>query len=142
MWEDSTLTMRLRWYSRKTVILHEPLYHYWVGERNSVFFSEKSLRQVDEMVCAVHFFEDFFVQIGALETATPLLNRLKLLCKERLMSVPTRQGLEKWRSIFPENDKNVWYCRDYSLTTKVKITLLHYLPQRLAWHLFKLRRKK
>lgn len=142
MWEDSIITMRLRWYSHKTVILHEPLYHYWIGERKSIFFSDNNLRQVDEMVRAVHFFESFFVQVSALEIATPLLRRLKFLCKERLMSIPSEQGLKQWRNIFPENDKYVWLCRDYALTTKIKITLLHYLPQQLAWHLFKLRKRR
>lgn len=141
MWEDSMLTLRLRLTSARTVIFNKPFYHYWVGERQSTFFSNNNIKKVDEMVKAVDYLDFFLKQKGLAEKATLYIAQMKLLAKEPLLSAPSWKGTKKWKEIYPNNDMNIWKLKRYSLLSKIKILLLHYLPSCLAYPVFLLRRK-
>lgn len=141
MWEDTILTLRLRLASKKTIIIKKPYYHYWIGERQSTFFSIIDMNKVDEMITATKFIEHFLNKNNLKEKSYLYVSRMKLLTKERLLSAPSWEHLNRWKEIFPENDLNVWKFKQYSLTTKLKITILHYLPQYFGYPFFLLRRK-
>lgn len=141
MWEDSVLTMRLRLCSNKTIIISDTYYHYWVGKRESSFFSRNDSNQVNEMEKAVIYLESYFKECSLDKIAEQLIIKLKILSKERLMSLPNREGFRRWKQIFPENDLRIWNLRDYSLVTKIKVTLVHFLPCSLAYLVFCLRKQ-
>lgn len=141
MWEDSVLTLRLRLVSNKTIIINNSFYHYWVGERKSTFFYKNDTKKVDDMIKATIFIEDYFVQNNLINKADLYIARMKLLAKERLLSNPSWNCLNKWKETFSDNDLNVWKFKQYSFFTKLKISLLHYLPNYLAYPFFLIRKK-
>ena len=141
MWEDSVLTLRLRLASHKTIVLSQPFYHYWVGERKSSFFSTNDMRKVDEMVKATNYIESFVKNNDLRKFASLYISKMKLSSKERLLSEPSWLSFTKWKTIFPEADLEIWKLPGYGLQTKIKISLLHFLPKQLAYAIFRLRRK-
>lgn len=140
MWEDTVITLRLRLASKKTLIINEPYYHYWVGKRQSTFFSINDIRKVDEMIAATNFIEHFLNKNNLGKESFLYVSKMKLLAKERLLNTPSWKHLKKWKEIFPDNDLNVWKFKQYSLTTKLKITILHCLPKYLAYPFFLLKK--
>lgn len=142
MWEDTLITTPLRLKSTKTIIIPNTYYHYWIGERQSSFFSSNDINKVDEMIFATTFLEKYLSENFPNYNTKPFIRKLKLTCKERLMSTPNYETFIRWRKIYPENDLLIWTLNTYSLTTKIKVSLLHLLPKFLAYPLFCTRRNK
>lgn len=142
MWEDSLITIPLRLNSSKTVIIPNTFYHYWIGQRASTFFSSNNLNKVNEMIQATKILEDYLSHNFSNYNIQPFISKLKLICKERLMSTPNHDTFIQWRNTYPDNDLSVWQFKSYSLTTKIKISLIHLLPKYLAYPIFCLRRNK
>lgn len=142
MWEDTLITTPLRLKSTKTIIIPNTYYHYWIGERQSSFFSSNNINKVDEIIYATTFLEKYLSENFPNYNTKPFIRKLKLTCKERLMSIPNYETFIRWRKIYPENDLLIWTLNTYSLTTKIKVSLLHLLPKFLAYPLFCIRRNK
>lgn len=142
MWEDSCLTIRLRCFSRKTIILKDCLYHYNVSNTNSIT-STFNINKVKEMILAVKNIELFLASsnIPPLEKGNEWINYLKLHSKEVLLRFPTKTNVEMFRSTFPETNKYLFSYPNWNLILKIRAWLVAVLPLRFALLVLRIVRK-
>lgn len=140
MWEDSCLTVRLRYFSQKTIILDDCLYHYNTSNSNSITYSFKK-EKVLQMVEATKKLEFFFVEQELTSRAMNLVNYLKISSKEVLLRFPSRETLALFRHTFPEATHYIWNYPNWNFILKMRAWLVMVLPFDLAFFVLKHMRK-
>ncbi|MDR3128659.1 MAG: glycosyltransferase [Tannerellaceae bacterium] len=121
MWEDLGVITRLRFLSRKTVIIYEPLYHYNRLNNNSLSITQAKARSTfeEQSKCAREL-ESFFRSHDAYETYFLLIQNIKFESKQALL----RNGdYQEWLGIFPETHPYVWKFDSPSLSHRFKCFL-------------------
>lgn len=106
MWEDLGVMTRLRFFSKKTIIVNKPFYHYNQSNENSLA-SKSSLSKVKEQISCAEALEKFFLNRNELENYKIFIQSIKFSAKERLFSDYRIRNIKKWRTIFPETHNNV-----------------------------------
>ena len=136
MGEDSALTIRLRYFSRKTVIVHKPLYHYNRMNQESMVarINENGIQQ---RIRLARYIEEFFTSVGAEKRYRRVINYYKFDSKQLYLRVA--HDLKKWRSIYPECHKDIFHYKGITLIGKVKWWICAYFPY---WMLSPLTRVK
>ena len=107
MWEDFSVSFRLRYYSKKTLILPKSYYHYMINNGESVNnFTEQKIR--DQIHCAINF-ESFIKEKsgGDFEQYFIAISYVKFMSKLGYFANKKTQNLEKWKTIFPESNRYV-----------------------------------
>lgn len=125
MGEDSALTIRLRYFSKKTVILHEPLYHYNRMNANSM------VRQVSENLCRERIelakrLESFFKDANKENQFRALINLYKFDAKQ--IYLREFKDIKRWKEIFPECHKDIFKFKNLTLIGRVKWWICAYIP--------------
>ncbi len=125
MCEDSAMTVRLRFFSKKTVIVHKQLYHYNKMNQNSMVanISDKS---IDESIKYAQHMEDFFESINESERFNKVINYIKFRAKENY--VRFRGDIKKWRETFPESHKYIFQYSQLTIIGRIKWFILAYFP--------------
>ena len=125
MGEDSALTMRLRYFSKKTIIIHQTFYHYNRLNQESMMaqMNENGTRQ---MIRLARHIEDFFKAVGEEKKYEKVVNNFKFNSKQQHLRIA--HDLKKWRSIYPECHSDIVYFRGLTLQGKIKWWLCAYLP--------------
>ena len=125
MGEDSAITTRLRFYSNKTVIIHEPLYHYNRTNTSSMVTSigEKA---IEERIELAHHIEDFFINLHIEKEFRTLINFYKFDSKQFYLR--KFYDIKKWKSIYPECHKDIFKFKHLTTIGKIKWWLCAYLP--------------
>jgi hypothetical protein len=107
MWEDLGVITRLRFLSRKTVILYEPLYHY--NRRNDSSLTRDSKHGTkyflaEQVKCAKEL-ESFFQQHNVYKPYFLFIQNIKFAAKLSLL----RNGYySEWLNLFPETHPYIW----------------------------------
>lgn len=140
MWEDSCLTVRLRFFSKKTIILDDCLYHYNVSNTNSITYSFK-IEKVFQMVEATKRIESFFIVQKETSKAKNLIDYLKICSKEVLLRFPSRDNLTLFRNTFPEATHYIWNYPNWNFILKMRAWLVMVLPSYFAFFILKYMRK-
>ena len=126
MGEDSAVTVRLRYFSKKTVVVHSPLYHYNRQNENSMcaVYNEKATKEYMKLALSI---EEFFRQEGVVDKYQVVVNYLKFVSKQNIL----RQGkdLKKWREIYPECHKDILKFNYFSFVGRLKWLCCAYLPK-------------
>ena len=125
MGEDSALTVRLRYLSKKTVIIHETLYHYNRMNTNSM------VRQVSEDICHQRIelakqLELFFKDLNEENRFRRLINLYKFDAKQYYLR--ELKDIKKWKEIFPECHKDILRFKNLTLIGRVKWWICAYIP--------------
>lgn len=125
MGEDSALTVRLRYFSRKTIIVHQPLYHYNRLNQDSMVarINENGIQQ---RICLAKHIEEFFASIGKEEQYRRVINCYKFDSKQLYLRVA--HDLRKWRSIYPESHADIFHFKGLTLQGKIKWWICAYFP--------------
>lgn len=105
MWEDLGYMSRLRYFSNKTLIIHNSCYHYNKFNDGSIV-SVPTLAKVEEQLkCAElldHFFEDKgddYILVG---------NYLKFVAKASFLNVTSLRDYARWKNLFRETHTYIW----------------------------------
>lgn len=121
MGEDSALTVRLRYFSKKTVIVHKPFYHYNRQNQESMVasISEKSVLQRIELAKEI---EKFFISAGDFKRFRKVINFYKFNSKD--WYIRTAHNFKKWASIYPESHKDILAFKDLTMIGRIKWRVL------------------
>lgn len=140
MWEDSCLTIRLRYYSRKTIIMPDSFYHYNISNSNSIT-AKFNINKVKEMIEAVKHLEDFFLKQNLSEESCEFINYLKIHSKEVLLRFPTMPNLIMFRTTFPETNTALLSYPNWNWVLQLRAWLVAVLPLRFALLVLRIVRK-
>ena len=124
MSEDLGLILRLRFFSKKTIIINKPLYYHSDDNTNSIvnnFTIEKCLQIVE----CVKKLELFFKGQNVENKYFLQLQYLKYQSKQMLLFNQSVRNIEKWKSIFPETHKYIWKFNESPLNNRVVAWLLY-----------------
>ena len=137
MGEDSALTVRLRYFSKKTIIVHKPFYHYNRLNQDSLVrqISENGIRQ--RIRLAKHL-EEFFKAMGEEEKYRRVINYYKFDSKQPYMRI--NHDFKKWRSIYPECHADIFHFKSLTMQGRFKWWICAYMPLLIDFHLFLIRK--
>lgn len=125
MWEDSCVTLPLRLYSQKTIIIKDCFYHYNVINSNSICH-QMPIAKIKGMADAMLFFENFFFENGLAEEGASLISFLKQEIATPLFDNFSRDNIQLLKDIVP--DVNVWNNDQWNFRTKLGHWLVLNLP--------------
>lgn len=117
MGEDSALTIRLRYYSKKTVIIHRPLYHYNRTNCDSMVANIKE-KSIEERIELAKRIEAFFISLNKEKEFRTLINFYKFDAKQ--FYIRKYHNIKKWRGIFPECHKDIFKYKHLTAMGKIK----------------------
>lgn len=117
MGEDSALTVRLRYFSRKTVIVHKAFYHYNLSRPDSMV-AEISEDKVRERIELAKRIEGFFEERGEGKRFRKVTNFYKFQSKDWYLR--ERHDLRKWASIYPECHRDIFSFRTLTRFGRLK----------------------
>ena len=125
MGEDSAVTIRLRYFSKKTVVVHTPLYYYNRQNDASMcaVYNENATEEYMRLALQI---EDFFRQEGVREQYRVVVNYLKFVSKQNILR--QKKDLVLWRSIYKECHKDIFKFNYFSLVGRLKWWCCAYLP--------------
>lgn len=118
MWEDLGVTLRLRYYSKKTVILNEPLYHY--NRLNAVSITSiPNRKNIEEQIYCVHYLSDFFLKEGVYEEYLHIIDMLKFKAKIGMIVFKETRDLYGWLNVFPESNDKIMSYKNVSILYRI-----------------------
>lgn len=123
MWEDVVVTSRLRYHSRKTVIVNKPLYHYFCAPRQNMCSQDAGKFPVSQ-IRVVEFLTNYFNKISLTDpNLNKLLISLKLTAKKRLFSLNTEEEYNEWKDLYKEANKYILKMKHFPLDCRFKMFL-------------------
>lgn len=138
MMDDWVVTTRLRYFSKKTVIIKECLYHYFTAPRVSIT-TKSSYSYPYSQIHVVEFLENYFKnQIKNDEVLRKTLGGIKLRAKYNILKYPSLGGVTKWRNLYQDSHKYIISCSEHPKAKLIMILAL-ILPdkifRRIAYHM-------
>ncbi len=117
MMEDTALTYRLRYFSKKTVVINEPLYHYNRMNASSMCatINDKSTANMLELAEKI---DAFFKERGEAERFRTVTNYYKFVAKQPILR--QNRDIRRWKSVFPESHKDIFKYPQITLLGKIK----------------------
>lgn len=128
MWEDTSVTFRLRFFSKKTVVIPKGFYHYIVGENDNSICKNYTIKNLEEQILCAKKLEEFIKQQGKEDEYKPVIANLKFRSKDALFSNPTLLDYKYWRAVFPESNASIWKFNYLPIYQRVNYILV-------LWHL-------
>lgn len=125
MGEDSALTIRLRYYSKKTIIIHRPLYHYNRTNSNSMVANIKK-QSIEERIELAKRIEAFFISLNKEKEFRTLINFYKFDAKQ--FYIRKYHNIKKWKEVFPECHKDIFKFKHLTTIGRIKWWLCAYIP--------------
>lgn len=130
MGEDSAVTIRLRYFSKKTVVVPIALYHYNRMNTSSMCVAppKTSVRQYMDLAKNI---ELFFVKEQTAIKYQRLIDYLKFTAKQPILK--NYRDYKLWYSIFPESHKSIFYFENLSNLGRLKWWLCAHLYYPIIW---------
>jgi glycosyltransferase involved in cell wall biosynthesis len=121
MWEDLGVTIRLRYFSRKTVIIHQAFYHYNQQNGSSISSLAPKLSAIEEQIRCANCIEKFFEEQGIWKDFFLAVSCLKFMSKGALLFNSNEQALDdrRWKNTFPETHKYILKYRNIPLIKRI-----------------------
>lgn len=118
MGEDLGVSLQLRYFSKKTIIIHKALYHHSIINENSIYtnFSDSKSNQI--VICA-NKLESLFKGFEDYDNFYFRLQYLKFQSKYEYINNPKIRNLKKWKRIYPETHSYILKFEDVPLNIKV-----------------------
>lgn len=111
MGEDLGLATRYRFFSKKTIIIPRPFYHYTVFNENSISTTFNSKKSDDIILCAKKL-DFFFKEQNADDEFHFQILYLKFQAMQQYLINPYIRDIKKWKTIFPETSNYIWKFKD------------------------------
>lgn len=121
MWDDVGLSIRFRYYIRKSVVINESLYHYNRQNDNSTTRRPVLSRIQEQIECAKKL-ELFFTEENESKRYGKFISLVKQVAKIDLFYV----DLDLWRNTFPETRKDIGILKQCSKWMRVKMQIVAY----------------
>lgn len=123
MWEDMGLTIRLRYFSRKTIIIPHIYYHYNKQNPTSIATSSNKRKIHEQILCASYIAQFLTAQSkNSGEDYTLLINYIKFESKRSLIWEKACRDIKLWKSTYPETHQ---YIISYTeLSWSIRLTLM------------------
>lgn len=134
--EDLGQTLRLRYLSRKTVIIPKVFYHYNKLNEASMTVSSNLRYEEDRIQCA-RLLEDWFVSQPDWGSYRGMINNIKFAAKAGLFYHPALKNLDRWKSTFPETNKYIWQNRAISFYDRSAMWLGLHHGEYIAYFIYK-----
>lgn len=134
MWEDFSVSFRLRFNSNKTLILPKSHYHYMINNGQSMSnFSEQKIK--DQLFCA-NYFESYLKKHagGDFESYHMAVSYVKFMSKLGYFANKKTLDLVKWKTVFPESNSSIFKYKRIPLLRRVLFFFaLHGFPNISSW---------
>lgn len=122
MWDDVGLSIRLRYYIKKNVVINEPLYHY-NGQNENSTTRRPVLGRVQEQIECARRLATFFRQEDVSTEYNLFVSLIKLIAKDNLFYI----DMELWRRTFPETNKYIHVLKcHFSKHARIKRQIVAY----------------
>ncbi|CAM3644688.1 glycosyltransferase [Flavobacterium gelidilacus] len=141
MSEDLGLITRVRFYSKKTIVVPKPFYHYNQLNLDSIVTNFNNSKS-DEIIKCVQNLEHFFIEHNAQDILFLQIQYLKFQAKQLLLINPKIRNFDYWYSIFPETHKNIWNFKQTPFNIKLIAWLVSNRMKNLATFLLFLKDNK
>ena len=135
--EDLGQTLRLRYLSRKTVIVPKAFYHYNKLNEASMTASS-SLRYEEERVQCARLLENWFASQPDWDSYKGMINNVKFAAKAGLFYHPALKNLDRWKNTFPETNKYIWQNREISFYDRFAMWLGLHHGGYIAYFMYKI----
>ena len=119
MWEDLGLMTRLRYFSKKTVIVSKALYHYNKQNAQSIASVPKVCKIEEQMRCA-SMLGDFFENK---EQFSIVSDYLKFMAKSAFLYSKVIRDTERWKKTFATTHKFIWHYTNLSWEMRLEFWL-------------------
>lgn len=134
--EDLGVTLRLRYLSRKTVIIPKAFYHYNRLNDASMTVSSNLRYEEDRIQCA-RLLEDWFASQPDRDSYKGMINNIKFAAKAGLFYHPALKNLDRWKNTFPETNKYIWQNRAISFYDRAAMWLSLHHGGYIAYFMYK-----
>ena len=141
MTEDLGMTIRLRYFSEKTIIIQEAFYHYRMHSDSTT--NNLSLNRIQQQMKCAEEIDNFFLKQGSQtynEFLLPILY-IKFNSKNYFLSCSSVRNLEMWKNTFPESSKDIWKYKDINIKLKFFYWLASCGFEKISIHLFFVNKK-
>lgn len=129
MWDDLVVTMRLRYHSRKTVIVNKPMYHYFCAPRNSICTSDIAGYPYSQ-IKVVEFLTDYFSKLGVRDREkNKIINSLKVTSKKNIFTLKSEEKFNEWKHLYPEANRFILQMKHIPLKRRI----IMYLGAKLSY---------
>jgi glycosyltransferase involved in cell wall biosynthesis len=118
MWEDLGISIRLRYLSRKTIIINEALYHYNNYNESSIVSTPKLSHTTEQIKCASEI-ERFFCYQNGYEEYFLVIQSIKFLSKKNLLFKKQIRDLKQWKNTYIETNKYIWKYHHISVNKRI-----------------------
>ncbi len=122
MWEDLGIVTRLRYFSEKTVIIHQPFYHYNVQNPQSIVANKNNNSAYEQMNCAEHIAAFFRDQNAGKEYAL-VINYLFFLSKYAFIRQWRQRNISLWKTFHPETHRYIWRYKSISPINRINFKI-------------------
>lgn len=130
MGEDSAITIRLRYFSNKTVIVPKAFYHYNRQNVKSMCAAppKTSINQYIELAKKI---EIFFDQQNVSDKYIRLIDYFKFTAKQSILR--NYKNYRLWRTTFPESHKSILYFKNLTKIGRLKWWICAYFYYPTVW---------
>jgi glycosyltransferase involved in cell wall biosynthesis/peptidoglycan/xylan/chitin deacetylase (PgdA/CDA1 family) len=104
--EDTCTTIRLRYFSKKTVMVNDVFYHYNKQNDASLLTAPKP-SWIEDRVLGAKYIEDFFRKQNAYDEFYLYMQDFKFWSKRGYLLDKSIRDIKRWRETFPETHKNI-----------------------------------
>lgn len=108
--EDLGLTLRLRYLSRKTLVIPRAFYHYNRQNESSMIAIPKR-SYVEERIECARLLDKWFAAQTDGSQYTALLDAVKFLSKAGFFAYAQIRDIARWKQTYPETNRAVWRYR-------------------------------
>lgn len=119
MWEDLGLTIRLRYFSRKTVIMDQAFYHYNKLNEKSIVSNPK-LSSIEEQISCANNIDLFFKGEGVDDFLQSTIKAIKFQSKEMFFLTNKTRNKERWKNTFPETNKDIFKYNNLPINLRIE----------------------
>ncbi len=118
MGEDLGVALQSRFYSKKTIIVNAPMYHYNQTNQASIYTTFSTYKS-DQIILCAYELENFFKRNDSYDYFSFQINYLKFQSKYEYINNPKIRDLKKWKSIYPETHPFIFKYAGVPLNLKV-----------------------
>jgi glycosyltransferase involved in cell wall biosynthesis len=115
--EDALISIQIRYFSRKSAIVNDSLYHYNIKNNNSNI-SIKDKEKVKQLIFCARYIESFFREHDDYNEYIFFISDFKFRAKSDLLIEPICRDTELWKTSFPETHKYIWRYKRWSLAMR------------------------